>query len=85
MMRKEKKKMKKNYNKPQIFYENFGISSSIAACATGVAATEDTCGYTVAGRTLFTANNTGCEYVTQDGEFGVCFYIPSSETNLFAS
>ena len=78
--------MKKTYNRPEIVFENFNISSSIAACAKEADSTRDSCGYAyIAGRTLFVEENTGCSVVALDGSNGICFYIPTADTSLFAS
>ena len=53
--------MKKEYKKPEILFENFALSTSIAAeCEVIVAATRGTCGYPIRGETVFMSTETGC-------------------------
>lgn len=81
--------MKKIYTKPEISFDNFGISSNFALSASCTVepnvSTRDTCGYDIAGRHIFVAENTGCEYVSADGDFGVCYYVPTGDSNIFIS
>ncbi|MBQ7714769.1 MAG: hypothetical protein IJT70_02745 [Clostridia bacterium] len=82
--------MKKSYRKPEINFESFGISSSFANTLSATCAHDPTdstqdCGYSFAGTRIFTADVAGCETVAPDGYFGICYYIPTGDNNVFAS
>ena len=82
--------MKKTYSKPEINFDSFGISSNFANTPTACAYQPDamqmnSCGYTIAGRSIFVESNTGCNYVAPDGAYGVCYYIPTGDSNIFVS
>ncbi|MBP3368024.1 MAG: hypothetical protein J6L71_01200 [Clostridia bacterium] len=70
--------MKKIYVKPEIKFESFKMSSSIANdCAVSVNEIDVPDGYN-----LFV---TGCEVVPADGDFGGCYHVPTAETKVFGS
>ncbi len=78
--------MKKTYSKPEINFDSFGMTSNFALCAyTADSQTRGNCGYTIAGRTIFVAADTGCVYVSADGAFGVCYYVPTADSTIFQS
>ena len=87
--------MKKKYEKPEIYFENFSICTNIAAgCEhTNVTATEDVhgCGYRLGrldSEVVFTSS-IGCnrhELVDGEGGYqGICYHVPSESNNLFTS
>lgn len=82
--------MKKSYKKPEISFDSFSVSSSFAASVGSCnyqadASLQASCGVIIAGRKLFTSEITGCKYVSNDGEYGVCYYVPTGDTNVFIS
>ncbi len=82
--------MKKSYTKPEITFDSFGVSANFAASVGSCAHAADlsleaSCGVYIAGRLLFTSEITGCKYISNDGEFGACYYIPSGDSNVFIS
>lgn len=80
--------MKKVYSKPVIIYDDFRLSANIAA---GCADPTNTpsggmCGVDISGvGTVFTAGVTGCQYTGADGDYSICYDIPTDETRLFNS
>ena len=87
--------MKKSYVKPQVCFESFQLSASIAApCAPGfrIGPTQGTCTYDASGMVLFLTSMDACNAVgatpIEDGSMsnvGVpCYHVPYGE-NLFAS
>ena len=88
--------MKKAYTKPQIMFEDFSLSTSIAlGCEfeSDNNAAEGSCGYFDEGlqTTVFVDGNTGCEYCEPNKQWGqgdfntVCYDIPDENYNLFTS
>ncbi len=81
--------MKKTYCKPEIVFDNFGISSNFAVAAgctySPDLSTSDSCGVTIAGRSVFINTVAGCKYKQFDGYFGICYYVPTSDSNVFLS
>lgn len=71
--------MKKIYTKPEIEFESFKMSSSIATGGCGVSVNQIDL---PDGYDIFVD---GCEYVPVDGEFGGCYHVPTAETKVFAS
>lgn len=82
--------MRKAYSKPEIFFEDFSLTSSIAA---GCGITTDlqnagTCGVSVSGYNVFFTGMQGCNDipVSIDGEFnGLCYHTPVEANLLFNS
>ncbi len=79
--------MKKTYTRPEINFDSFGINSNFAsACVYRPdSQTYDSCGYTIHGRTIFVTTNSGCKYVAPDGQYGICYYVPTGDSNIFIS
>lgn len=81
--------MKKNYQKPELFYEDFRLMDSIAACAYKVGFTEYDCTWysEELGTVVFTNPSQGCLVTPQDFvDNGMgCLHIPSGEVVLFGS
>lgn len=83
--------MKKVYTKPEIMFESFSLSSSIASC--GFEATHDASigggckGYQLrSGEVVFMAEYNGCITVEEDGDYnGYCYHVPTVSLNLFGS
>ena len=80
--------MKKTYSKPEILFESFSISTSIAAgCEldTPLPSYEENCGYPIKGAVLF-VTGAQCTNVPQDGKYnGFCYHVPVETSNLFNS
>lgn len=77
--------MKKEYVKPEIVFESFKMSTSIAGdCSLDATlADENSCEYkTDMGFKIFVS---GCEYESADGDYGVCYHQPTFDTKVFAS
>lgn len=81
------KNMKKQYVKPELYFENFQLSTSIAACGTPTQTPSNgDCGITVTGYgVLFLTSVSGCEKKVADGYEGICYHQPTDTTNLFNS
>ncbi len=81
--------MKKRYTAPDIVFESFSLSVSIASCAIGTNQGQDSCGYKWDPETfLFTSTINECDTVTEDGskEYnGICYDNPSLDKSLYSS
>ena len=81
--------MKKTYVKPQVFFEDFQLSASIAAgCEYTTNHAMNVCVYQiVGGRNVFIDARTNCVDITvPDGQYGnVCYHVPAGTSNLFTS
>lgn len=84
--------MKKIYSKPEIVYEDFTPSTSIAAgCEKLANMSEDSCGILLPdmGFSIFLENVEACkEFPVEDGSKEsnwVCYHVPDGENNVFAS
>lgn len=81
--------MKKSYSKPDISFEGFSLSTSIAAgCEEKPVNLTDQCGVDWGKSIIFTSTMTGCISKVAEGmpEYnGLCYHNPSSEYNVFHS
>lgn len=81
--------MKKTYVKPQVFFEDFQLSASIAAgCEYTTNHTMNMCAYEITGgRSVFIDETTSClDVKVQNGQYGnVCYHVPADTSNLFTS
>lgn len=87
--------MKKAYVKPEIFFESFMLSSSIAGdCETETnLQSRGGCGYMTRDGIVFVDKTTGCDVgVPYDDKVGdymysdsLCYHIPIDTKNLFNS
>ena len=79
--------MKKPYRAPEIFFEDFSLSSSIAAGCEFVAnSAENICGYLdIDGTMIFVTGVTGCQFHQPDGYDSACYHVPNDYANVFAS
>lgn len=81
--------MKKTYEKPEVYFESFELSTSIAAgCETVIkTSTQGACPYvTDSGRAIFTDTVTAC--TTKSGDTGTkygCYHVPIDTNNIFNS
>ncbi|MBQ7871776.1 MAG: hypothetical protein IJ357_06505 [Oscillospiraceae bacterium] len=80
--------MKKTYEKPAIIFEDFSLSTSIAAgceLVTPLPTSDDGCGYPTRGGIIF-IEGTQCTTYPQDGSYnGFCYHVPAETSNLFNS
>ena len=79
--------MKLAYEAPEIIYEDFSLSSSIAAGCEFKTNThgEGQCGFKMEGVVLFLESISQCEYTPQPGDNTICYHNPSDTRNLYAS
>lgn len=81
--------MKKAYSKPDIVFENFSLSTNIAAgCEYSTNFARDVCGFKFGPDMIFLEKITGCteKVVDGDGQFnGICYHNPSDDNNIFSS
>ena len=83
--------MKKTYEKPQIIFESFELSQSIAAgCAYQANAARGICGFDTGVGILFTAEVLAC--LGEDGiipapgdDDSICYHAPGDNSNVFSS
>lgn len=82
--------MKKTYQKPEIIFEDFSLSTNIAAgCEkqTNMPSVNQ-CGIYFGGYYVFAEGMTGCETwpITLDEDYnGLCYHTPTEGNNLFTS
>lgn len=82
--------MKKTYEKPQILFESFTLSTSInGGCEKPTnLPSQNQCGLDFSGLMVFMTGMTGCQDI-QIGEGdsfdGICYHVPSEDNNLFTS
>ena len=85
--------MKKAYSKPEIMFEDFTLSTNIAAgCETPTnLPSVNQCGFDFSGLKVFFSGMTGCGDIQVnngggDGDFnGICYHVPTGDNNLFTS
>lgn len=83
--------MKKAYLKPEIVFEDFSLSTSIAAGCEVIVPTphSGTCGYAYeggGGDTIFVTDVTGCGIkIDDDSNNGFCYHVPIESNSLFNS
>lgn len=81
--------MKKKYSAPDIAFESFSLSVSIATCAIGTNQGEDSCGYKWEPETIiFLEGMAGCTTEIANGDKvynGICYDNPSPDKNLYSS
>lgn len=80
------KSMKKQYVKPELYFENFELSTSIAACENNPGThAQNVCGITIPGveGKVFSEDITGCERTGTDGPNSICYH--NTNGGLFAS
>lgn len=83
--------MKKAYSKPEIFFEDFTLTTNIAGTCEHKTDNPSMwqCSVNASGINVFLPDITGCEFVVGaaggDGEFNsICYHVPYGE-NLFNS
>lgn len=75
--------MKKSYVKPQLYFENFQLSTSIAAgCGFATNHAKDDCNYIPGVGTVFLDSST-CAYTPEDA--GLCYQTVVDSSRVFTS
>lgn len=81
--------MKRAYNKPNVVFERFSLSSSIAApCALESNFSSGSCGFEFTDEIIvFVTADQGCNTIDADGNYYdlVCYHNPTELNNLFNS
>lgn len=81
--------MKKEYMKPTIVFEDFTLSTNIAAGCDSIVGnpSQGTCGIPgTGGICIFSTPETGCNILFDDGSYdGLCYHVPTEGNNLFNS
>lgn len=72
--------MKKVYRKPEIYFECFQLTSSIAGTCTVTLQEKNT-----GGMSIFLEDMGTCVYHPADGENGICYDVPTEDDRVFAS
>lgn len=82
--------MKKQYSAPDIMFESFTLSTSIAGDCEKIIGNQVvyTCGVRFGTKVVFTGNATGCTTKVEDGSKdynGWCYHIPVDNKEIFNS
>ena len=79
--------MKKRYEKPDIMFDNFTMSESVARCEEKANFARGVCGVEmVPGWIMFTDEVGSCTFKQKDLEFnGLCYHVPMDSNNVFNS
>ena len=81
--------MKKTYSKPDIVFEDFSLSTSIAAgCEFSTNFAKGVCGFKFGDVMIYVEGISGCAEKAADGSpmyNGICYHNPSDDKNIFAS
>lgn len=81
--------MKKTYVKPEVYFESFELSTSIATgCEYKTQHAINDCTYKITGgRNVFVDETTNCnDLKVPGGTYGsVCYQVPAEASNLFTS
>ena len=79
--------MKRKYEAPVVSFEDFELSTSIAAgCDFKTNHQKDMCAYEPTGRFIFVDGVNDCKTIPEDGTYnGMCYHVPNEYTQLFTS
>ncbi|MDO4333195.1 MAG: hypothetical protein Q4C58_11025 [Eubacteriales bacterium] len=83
--------MKRIYEKPEIYVENFVLAQNIAyGCSQdgiehATHSSKGDCGYEFGGDVIFLAGVAACDYQIEDGSFGEICYNNPAGSQLFSS
>lgn len=82
--------MKKEYQKPDILFDSFSLSSTIAGSCSFDTNTKSQgdCGVMFGELKVFTSKVTGCRdgVIVDSGQFnGLCYHVPTNDKNIFMS
>lgn len=79
--------MRKRYEKPKLYYEQFSLSSEIASCANIATFEMNGCPVSVeelGGATIFP--DTGiCDWYTPNADDMICYHVPTDDMSVFSS
>lgn len=82
--------MKKVYEKPEIMFEDFTLTTNVAGdceVKTNIPS-NNTCGLDFSGLMVFMTGMSGCSDIQVDEgkDFdGICYHVPTADNNLFNS
>lgn len=78
--------MKKEYKKPELLFDSFELSMSIATGCVGtpVGPTQGTCGIGFGENTIFLDGISACRKPQNDGD-EYCYHVPFEHNKLFNS
>lgn len=80
--------MKKEYQRPELYYESFSLCSAIAAGCEGIANfAENACTVTLKGEgyELVLFNSSICLDSPPNADDYLCYHAPSENNNVFSS
>lgn len=80
--------MKKAYTKPEIIFDDFSLATTIAAtCGKEHTMSLQTCRVNVpgVGFVFMDPITSGCTTKIEDGDYGICYDVPTADTKLFSS
>lgn len=79
--------MKRQYTAPDILFEDFSLSESIAAGCEFITdnQTEGSCGYSTRNGVIFMESVSGCKYHEPDNNDSLCYHVPNEYANIFNS
>ena len=82
--------MKKVYSKPEIMFEDFTLSTSVASCEVPAESMMYECAveFIPGVMYLFDGQVSGCTTPVEDGseeDNGICYHVPTPSNNVFGS
>lgn len=79
--------MKKTYSAPEILFEDFSLSSSIASGCEFINPnpTRGSCGYKTSLGIVFMSDIGDCKYHQPDTNDNLCYHVPNEYANIFTS
>ena len=85
--------MKKEYSTPEIIFDSFALSESIANvnmfCTRNITNQySGNCGLQFGNKIVFTISAAGCKFKVQDGSpmvDGLCYHVPTGDNKIFNS
>lgn len=78
--------MKKAYVKPEVYFENFQLSASIAAGCTLISnSAENLCPVADKDLGVTYITDNACTYTTPGENDQICYHNPSDQTKVFTS
>lgn len=79
--------MRKKYEKPKVYYEQFSLSSEIASCANAANFEMNACPISIpelGGMTIFLTDGT-CDWYTPNADDMICYHVPTDDMSVFTS
>lgn len=79
--------MRKKYETPKLYYEQFSLSSQIASCVNTAIFEMNGCPVSVpelGGATIF-LNNGICDFYTPNVDDMICYHVPTDDMSVFTS